>query len=84
MPPTTPVGLEQATNWQALAPATEVTLSLAQVRMVLRALLPQPVFDLSAALALLSYHQRRKAASYRSHRKRTLRPLDELRANVSL
>jgi len=32
----------------------------------------------------LHYQQRRKAASYRSHRKRRLRRLDQLRAKVSL
>ena len=52
---------------------------MADVRLLLRALLPQPVFDVAAALALLHYQQRRKAAAYRSHRKRTLRRLAELR-----
>ncbi len=69
---------------RALPPMLEVKLSLAQVRMLLRTLLPLPVFDLEAALALLHYQQRRKAASYRSHRNRRLRRLDELRPEVSL
>ncbi len=69
---------------RALPPTGEIKLSLAGVRMLLRTLLPLPIFDLEAALALLSYQQRHKAASYRSHRKRRLRRLDELRTNVSL
>ena len=73
----TPMGL-------ALPPTARIRLSLAEVRMLLGVLLPLPVFDLEAALALLSYQQRRKVASYRSHRKRRLRRLDELRTEVSL
>ncbi len=69
---------------RALPPSVEIKLSLAGVRMLLRTLLPLPAFDLEAALALLSYQQRRRAASYRSHRKRRLRRLDELHTNVSL
>ena len=69
---------------RALPPTAEIKLSLAGVRMLLRALLPLPTFDLETALALLSYQQRRKAASYRSHRKRRLRRLDELRTKNSL
>ena len=69
---------------RALPPIPQMKLSLAEVRMLLRALLPLPIFDLKAALALLRYQQRRKAASYRSHRKRRLRRLDELHAKVSL
>ena len=52
--------------------------------MLLRALLPQPVFDPAAALALIRYQQSRAATSYRSHRKRQLRQLDGLSAHVSL
>ena len=60
-------------------------LSLAEARLLLRAVLPQPAFDVAAALDLLRYQQRRKVAAYRSHRKRTLRRLDELRySEVSL
>ncbi len=69
---------------RALPAVAEVKLSLAGVRMLVRALLPLPIFDLEAALALLSYQQRHRAASYRSHRKRKLRRLDELRTKVSL
>ena len=62
-----------------LVPVPRWHLSLAEARLLLRAVLPQPAFDVAAALALLRYQQRRKAAAYRSHRKRTLRRLDELR-----
>ena len=62
----------------------QIRLSLAEVRLLLRALLPLPLFDLEAALALLRYQQRRKATSYRSHRKRRLRRLHELPEYVSL
>jgi hypothetical protein len=55
-----------------------VRVSVAAVRMLVRALLPHPVFDPPTALALLAYHQRRQAAAYRSHRKRRLKRLDEL------
>ena len=69
---------------RVLPPTPAIKLSLAEARMLLRALLPLPIFDLEAALALLRYQQRRKAASYRSHRKRRLRRLDELRPRLSL
>ena len=44
-----------------------------QVRLLLRVVLPQPVFDRAAVLALIAYQQRRKLAAYRSHRRRRLR-----------
>jgi len=43
-----------------------------QVRLLLRVVLPQPVFDRAAALELLAYQQRHKLAAYRSHRRRRL------------
>ena len=52
-----------------------VGLSVAEVRVLLRALLPLPVFDPAAALAWLAYQQRRKLAASRSHRRRRLRRL---------
>jgi hypothetical protein len=83
--PTDPVGQRDPVSLAlALPPTAETKLSLAEVRMLLRALLPLPTFDLEAALALLSYQQRRKVASYRSHRKRKIRRLDELRQQASL
>ena len=64
---------------RALPPTAEIRLSLAEVRMLVRTLLPLPAFDVEGALALLNYQQRRKAASYCSHRNRRLRRLDEPR-----
>jgi hypothetical protein len=76
------VCLDRATAGRELAPVAEIRLSLDQVCMLLQAVLPQPVFDGPAALRLPPYQQRRKAAAYRSHRKRRLWRLDELRTNV--
>jgi len=56
-------------------PAVSVVLSLAQVRLLLRAVLPLPALDIAATLDLVSYQQQRKAAAYCSHRKRRLRQL---------
>jgi hypothetical protein len=50
-------------------------LSLADVRFLLQAALPQSTLDLPAALAWLAYQQRRKVAAYRAHRKRLLAQL---------
>ena len=58
-----------------LLPPLPVGLSVAEVRVLLRALLPPPTFDPAAALAWLAYQQRRKLAAYRSHRRRRLRRL---------
>ena len=58
-----------------LLPPLPVGLSLAEVRVLLRALLPLPVLDPAAALAWLAYQQRRKLAAYCSHRQRRLRRL---------
>ena len=83
--PTPAVCLDPPAAWAALTPLPRLHLSLAEVRLLLRALLPPPVLDVAAALALLRYQQRRKAAAYRSHRKRTLRRLAALqRPEVSL
>jgi hypothetical protein len=59
-------------------PARPVRVSLAEVRVLLRALLPLPVWDVTAALAWVAYQQRRKTAAYRSHRKRRLLALQAL------
>ncbi len=59
-------------------PAQPVRVSLAEVRVLLRALLPLPVWDVAAALAWVAYQQRRKTAAYRSHRKRRLLALQAL------
>jgi hypothetical protein len=54
-------------------------LSVAQVCLLLRVALPQPVLDLPAALALIDYQQRHNYAAYCSHRKRLLAQLQGLR-----
>jgi hypothetical protein len=54
-------------------------LSVAQVRLLLQAVLPLPVLDLSAVLDLVAYQQRHKYAAYRSPRKRLLAQLQGLR-----
>jgi hypothetical protein len=59
-----------------LAPA--LRLSVAEVRLLLCALLPLPRRDLAAVLALLADQRRHKLAAYLSHRKRRLRLLAEL------
>lgn len=80
--PTAPGAADLAITWPG---RTAQRLSLAEVRLLLRALLPLPVFDATAALDLLAYQRRRKLAAYCSHRRRTLRRLDELRrADLSL
>ena len=56
-------------------PPVAVPVSLAEVQVLLRALLPLPVWDVAAALAWVTYQQRRKTAAYRSHRKRRLQAL---------
>ena len=56
-------------------PPVAVRLSLAEVGLLLQALLPLPVWDAAAALAWVAYQQRRKTAAYRSHRQRRLRDL---------
>ncbi len=56
-------------------PPVAVRLSLAEVRVLLRALLPLPVWDMAAALAWVAYQQRHKTAAYHSHRKRRLQAL---------
>ncbi len=56
-------------------PARAVRVSVAEARVLLRALLPLPVWDVAAALAWVAYQQRHKTAAYRSHRRRRLRDL---------
>jgi hypothetical protein len=59
-------------------PPVPVRVSVAEARLLLRALLPLPVLDVAAALALVAYQQRHKTAAYRSHRKRRLLALQAL------
>jgi hypothetical protein len=52
---------------------------VAEVRLLLRALLPLPRLDLGAVMALLRYQRRHKLAAYRSHRKQRLLRLEHLK-----
>ena len=70
--------LDTPAAWARLTPTPVLRLSLAEIRFLLRAVLPLPPFTVAAALALLAYQQRRKATAYRSHRKRRLRQLEAL------
>jgi len=74
-PPPAPLspGAHTPTQWAWLLPPAPVGLSVTEVRVLLRALLPLPAFDPAAALAWLAYQQRRKLAAYRAHRRRRLR-----------
>ena len=70
--------LDTPDAWTHLAQTPLLRLSLAEVRFLLRAVLPLPPFAVPAALALLHYQQQRKATAYRSHRKRRLLQLKAL------
>jgi hypothetical protein len=69
-----PVCLDDPPAGQTL-PAAAVVLSVAQVRLLLQAVLPLPLRDIAATLELVRYQQQRKAAAYYSHRKRILHQL---------
>lgn len=64
----------------AQLPPTTVRISVAEVRQLLRAGLPLPVWNMAAALAWLSYQQRHKAAAYGAARNRTIQTLEQARA----
>lgn len=63
-----------------LAPA----LTLYQVRLLLTAVLPKPIFDVAAALRCVLYYQKRNHAAYLSHRKAKLARLAALSPNLAL
>ncbi len=79
MHPTTTQPLPTPGEVSSLDPHPSLPLSVAQVRLLLQAVLPQPVLDLPAVMDLIAYQQRHKHASYRSHRKRLLAQLQGLR-----
>lgn len=66
--------------WAEQLPPTGGRVSVAAVRRLVVAVLPLPAFDEGAALALLAYYQRHKAAAYRSARQHTLHKLELARA----
>jgi hypothetical protein len=72
------VWLEPGGDLSSQLPPVAVRVSVAEARLLLRALLPLPVRDVAAALALVAYQQRHKTAAYRSHRKRRLLALQAL------
>ena len=53
-------------------------LTLPQAILLLKAVLPQPKFDLQTTVDIVNYYQRRQAAARRSHRKRRLLLLNRL------
>jgi hypothetical protein len=77
--PTTTQPLPTPNEVPNLDPHPSLPLSVAQVRLLLQAVLPQPLRDLPAVLDLIAYQQRHKHAAYYSHRKRLLAHLQGLR-----
>lgn len=53
-------------------------LTLPQVILLLKAVLPQPEFDIETSLDIVNYYQQRHSAASRSHRKRRIAQLNQL------
>jgi hypothetical protein len=77
--PTTTQPLPTPAEVSGLDAHISLPLSVTQVRLLLQVVLPQPVLDLPATLALIAYQQRHNYAAYCSHRKRLLAQLQGLR-----
>jgi hypothetical protein len=59
-------------------------LTVYQVRLLLSAVLPKPVFNIAAALHRVRYYQKRNYQAYCSHHKSILARLAVFEANLAL
>jgi hypothetical protein len=80
----TTLPLRDQQDWLALLPPQPVVLSPMQVRLLLRVVLPQPLFDRAAVLDLIAYQQRHKRAAYRAHRIQRLLRLHQALASSTI